>query len=63
MRLLSSGREPAAGTACSHRGTVCFKGHMQIGERSQDRQENTTLKTGLKNWALIQKTEDWGRTW
>lgn len=42
IRLLSSGREPSARVACLHRGTIHFKGHMQIGERSQDRNENMT---------------------
>lgn len=30
VRLLSSGKELSAGVACLHRGTICFKGHMQI---------------------------------
>ena len=51
IRLLSSGREPSAGVACLHRGTICFKGRMQIGDRSQDRNENMTLWIVLKNWA------------
>lgn len=44
IRLLSSGKENSAGVACLHRGTLCFTGHMQIGERSQDRNDNMTLK-------------------
>lgn len=58
VRLLSSGKELSAGLACLHRGATCFKGHMQIGERSQDRNDNMTLRIALKNWALIQKPED-----
>lgn len=61
VRLLSSGKELSTGVACLHRGPICFKGHMQIGERSQDRNDNMTLSIALKNWALIQKPEDQGK--
>lgn len=37
IRLLSSGRRPSDGVTFLHRGTMCFKGHMQTGERSQSR--------------------------